>query len=166
MEIKLRKWEMGDIDRICQGVPQVDSQYLRYDFPSPFTKKDALVYIDEAEMVEAKGLGLYRAIVVDGVIIGNVSLNVDLQDTSCATIGYYILKEYYGKGICTKAVKDIIAEALKKCKLKKILAYINTKNVASQRVLEKNGFKLFTTLENETIKDNEIVNVGLYLKEV
>ncbi|MFJ7733166.1 GNAT family N-acetyltransferase [Lysinibacillus sp. NPDC097231] len=73
-----------------------------------------------------------------GNIVGRINL-VDIDATNhCAEIGYRVGEEYGGKGIGARALKLLIES---ESNIKKIKAKTTTNNIASQRVLEKNGFK-------------------------
>lgn len=54
-------------------------------------------------------------------------------------VGYRVGKVYTGKGIASKALK-ILIETMSKQGIKQLLAKTTTNNIASQKVLEKNGF--------------------------
>nr|WP_281284151.1 GNAT family N-acetyltransferase [Candidatus Deianiraea vastatrix] len=65
-------------------------------------------------------------------------------------LGYRLKKSYCGKGIATKISNIVLNYAFEKYpKLNKIIAYIDEKNLASKRVLEKNGFNLITKVETQ-----------------
>ena len=53
-------------------------------------------------------------------------------------VGYWIGKEYWGKGIATQA----LAEFLGYVKMRPLYAHVAKHNIASQRVLEKCGFEV------------------------
>ena len=76
-----------------------------------------------------------RAIVVDQRVVGNVScFKMDGVDA----IGYWIGREWWGKGIATRALTMFLAsEALPR----PLHAWAASSNLASRRVLEKCGFR-------------------------
>jgi RimJ/RimL family protein N-acetyltransferase len=53
-------------------------------------------------------------------------------------VGYWIGKQFWGRGIATSALKDFLAEA----KNRPLYAEVANHNLASRKVLEKNGFTL------------------------
>ncbi|MFE3574486.1 GNAT family N-acetyltransferase [Lysinibacillus sp. NPDC059133] len=74
-----------------------------------------------------------------GNIIGRINL-VDIDTTNdIAEVGYRVGQEYGGKGIGARALKLLLETEIS---VKKIKAKTTTNNIASQRILEKNGFKL------------------------
>ncbi|MGE7928782.1 GNAT family N-acetyltransferase [Lysinibacillus xylanilyticus] len=79
-------------------------------------------------------------------IIGRINL-VDIDTTNdIAEVGYRVGQEYGGKGIGARALKLLLETEIS---VKKIKAKTTTNNIASQRVLEKNGFKQVSTSDDE-----------------
>ncbi len=76
-----------------------------------------------------------RAIVFDGKVAGNIGT---WEADGRRLLGYWLGKEFWGKGIATKA----LSEFLKVEKARPLQAYVAKHNAASIRVLEKCGFKL------------------------
>ena len=59
-----------------------------------------------------------------------------------AEIGYFIAREHWGRGYATEAVGLALRYAFEWLNLRKVYARVYEPNVASIRVLEKNGFEL------------------------
>ncbi|WP_427109020.1 GNAT family N-acetyltransferase [Lysinibacillus xylanilyticus] len=79
-------------------------------------------------------------------IIGRINL-VDIDSTNdIAEVGYRVGQEYGGKGIGARALKLLLETEISVTKIK---AKTTTNNIASQRVLEKNGFKQVSTSDDE-----------------
>ena len=53
-------------------------------------------------------------------------------------VGYWIGKQFWGRGIATSALQDFLAQV----KIRPLFAYVANHNLASKRVLEKYGFTL------------------------
>ena len=97
--------------------------------------------VDEWNIRERHGGDIYRAIVNDGEIVGLVSVRMQYGKQSLdGLLGYMMMPEHCGKGIATKAVRLMLEEAFSLRKLHRISAWVYRPNVASTRVLEKNGF--------------------------
>lgn len=79
--------------------------------------------------------GIVRAIVVDGALAGNVLSWVD-PDSGHREMGYWLGRDFWGKGIATEAVRRYLLEVVER----PIHAEVAIHNIGSQRVLEKNGF--------------------------
>jgi ribosomal-protein-alanine N-acetyltransferase len=74
----------------------------------------------------------------DGTGIGLVVLELE---GGVQEIGYGIIPNERGKGYCTEAVKIAVDYLFLSKPLVRIQAHTNVKNMTSQRVLEKAGFK-------------------------
>jgi len=102
-------------------------------------------------------------------LIGSVELcHLDWFNFKAGEITYRIKKEYRKKGYATEAARLLINYCFKKMKLRKIYADTRPDNKASQRVLEKLGFKLEGRIrEKNFIKGKWIdeLDYGLLKKE-
>ncbi|MGE7945997.1 GNAT family N-acetyltransferase [Lysinibacillus sp. NPDC093688] len=98
-----------------------------------------------------------------GNIVGRINL-VDIDKTNdIAEVGYRVGKEYGGKGIGAKALKLLLETEVS---VKKIKAKTTTNNIASQRVLEKNGFKQVYLSDDEFEMNGQKLQFIDYLLEL
>ena len=72
-----------------------------------------------------------------------------------AELAYIINPEYWGKGYGTEAVGRVVQFLVEEMKIHKIRAGFFAKNVASNRVLEKVGFKQEGYLRDNVLIDGE-----------
>jgi len=79
--------------------------------------------------------GLARAVIADGAVAGNIISWID-PDTGHRLFGYWLGREFWGRGIATEAVRLYLAELTER----PVYADVAAHNIGSQRVLEKNGF--------------------------
>jgi [ribosomal protein S5]-alanine N-acetyltransferase len=85
--------------------------------------------------------GWYFAIVEDGAIAGSLNIgDVIGGPVQLANLGYWIDRDRYGRGLATRAVAEACEFAFGDAGLHRLEAGTLPENVASQRVLEKNGF--------------------------
>ena len=77
-----------------------------------------------------------RTIEVDGIVAGNILCFPLFGKTS---VGYWIGKEHWGKGIASAALKAFVGEL----KMRPLYAAAAADNVGSIRVLEKAGFAIY-----------------------
>lgn len=64
----------------------------------------------------------------------------------------------------TEVVKLMTAFGFKKLRLVRITAHVFSKNKASARILEKNGYKLEGILRKHNLKDGKFSDAFLYAK--
>jgi RimJ/RimL family protein N-acetyltransferase len=76
-----------------------------------------------------------RTIVVDGAVAGNVG---SFPREGRRFIGYWIGRAFWGRGIASDALRDLLADHET---TRPVYADVAVHNVASRRVLEKNGFR-------------------------
>ena len=75
--------------------------------------------------------------------LGNIELSDISQIHKHCEIRYFIgKKDYWNKGIGAKSINKALNVAFNKLKLKKIYAFTYSNNLASQKVLKKNGFNI------------------------
>jgi len=72
--------------------------------------------------------------------LGRILLSDFQNHNTMANIGYFLDRKYWGKGIMTHCVRAVVSFAFKDLKLERIFSTIEVNNVASYKVLEKNGF--------------------------
>ena len=75
-------------------------------------------------------------------LVGRVSLdNIARGAWQNATLGYYVDRDYNGRGIATQAVRGAVEYAFTEGRLHRVQAGAMPRNAASIRVLEKAGFR-------------------------
>lgn len=82
---------------------------------------------------------VYPFLLKSGESIGYVQA---AEAEECWEIGYHIAKKYAGKGYTSEAVEAFLPEIMEKLRITTILGICLKANIPSQKVLEKNGFKL------------------------
>jgi ribosomal-protein-alanine N-acetyltransferase len=81
-------------------------------------------------------------ITVDGGIVGMAGLsNVVRAAFQSANLGYWVAREYNGRGVATGAIGLVLGEAFGRIGLHRVEAGTLVDNVGSQRVLLRNGFR-------------------------
>lgn len=80
----------------------------------------------------------------NGALVGVLNLNGIVRGAfqSCA-MGYWVRSDRAGRGYATEAVKEAVKFAFTELDLHRVQAETLAENVASQRVLARNGFQLF-----------------------
>jgi ribosomal-protein-alanine N-acetyltransferase len=92
----------------------------------------------------AQGTTLPHVILDAGQVVGRITLNGIVRGPfqSCS-VGYWVASAANGRGVATAAVTDIVRVAFEELGLHRVQAETLLHNVASQRVLERNGFVRF-----------------------
>lgn len=126
---------------------------LRDGFPSPYTIDDAQAWL---EMVQTNKNNLLRAICVDGHLAGSVGLHAghDVYRFNYE-LGYWLGQPYWGKGIMTAVVKEMVKKGFAELNAHRIYAGVFSFNKASAAILLKCGFKHEATLHQSVYKNHQ-----------
>ncbi|EKE26418.1 MAG: GCN5-related N-acetyltransferase [uncultured bacterium (gcode 4)] len=74
--------------------------------------------------------------------VGRINLQIlETENSLKADLGYRVDFEKQGKGFANQAISLVLKEAFEKLKVSEVTAGTSRDNIASQRVLEKNGFQ-------------------------
>ncbi|MES2731459.1 MAG: GNAT family protein [Bacteroidota bacterium] len=135
--------------------------------PSPYTMNDAgwfITFVEERKQRYGR-LNDWAIRDENGQLIGGVGFQVEHGIHSHKdAIGYWLAAPYWGKGISTKVVKVVTNIGFQEFGLRRIEAPIFPHNIASARVLEKNGFESEGILKNYHLKKNQPIDVKMYAK--
>ena len=159
----LRKWKPSDLESMVENANNYNvACNLRDAFPYPYTVKDGEEWLEFAQNIE---WGYYFAITIDDKAVGGIGLIIgkDIERKS-SEVGYWLGEKYWGKGIVSSALKGIVEFAFNELELERIFAVPLEHNIASRKVLEKNGFVLEGILRNSVIKSGKLYNQALYAK--
>lgn len=149
----LRRLDANDADEILalRGNPEI----MKY-IPRPLakSKEDAIEHIAMIESKIVDNTGINWGITIKGntKIIGIIGIYKIYAENHRAEIGYMSLPETNGKGYVTEAIKAVLQYGFDNLDLHSMEAIIDPDNIASERVLQKNGF----------VKEAHILENGLW----
>lgn len=164
MDVTLIPWTENnkpDLIRICN---EVNRRYLADRLPYPYTEQDADFWLGRVRKEDGIS-GIFRAICVDGRIVGNISVeqktDVSRRDSE---IGYLLVSPEWSRGIMTSAAGQICETAFRELDILRITGNVYSPNIASQRVLMKNGFVREGIKKNAICKGDHIYDLHIYGK--
>ncbi len=102
-------------------------------------------------LIEQRDAGTGAAFVIldEGQIAGRISLNTIVRGAlQSATLGYWVAADRAGRGLATRAVAAVVDHAFADLCLHRVEAGTLPDNLASQRVLLKNGFERYGHVPN------------------
>ena len=142
-KIKLRKLKLSDVDNIYKNMSK---EIVRWtiNIPWPYKKENAVKFIRKSNYrIKNKKEFVFGIVLKEtDEVIGCVGLHKINWKNKNGEVGYWLGKKYWGKGLTSEAVSLMLRFAFKILKLHRVYAVVFEKNIASRRVLEKNGFKL------------------------
>jgi len=135
----LRPWhpsDVGELARIAND-PRV-SRYITLQFPSPYEREDARLWIDRNRAIEP---AQHFAIVADGDLAGGIGVQPGSDvHRAGAMVGYWLGRGFWHRGIAPDALRTFVPYAFEVFGAIRLWANVFSPNVASMRVLEKAGF--------------------------
>lgn len=160
--IVLRPFEIGDAENIQLYADDVlIACNLRDGFPHPYTLEHAIGFI---EMVTHPTYNaIVRAITLNNEVIGSIGAHFkeDVYKKN-AELGYWLGRPYHGRGIITHCVKELTALVFNNHDIKRIYAETFAENMASHRVLQKNGYVHEATLKQNVYKLNRYLDTYVF----
>lgn len=90
----------------------------------------------------------------DEVFVGWIGLNKVMDDpelTGETEIGWFVDRRYWGQGLATEGALASLSFGFDSLGLDRIIARYRTDNVASGRVMEKIGMRLWRTIPNPEV---------------
>lgn len=161
--IRLRAYATSDIPRLVQLANNKNvSRYLVYTFPYPYTKRDAIWWVDKGAQENG---AVTKAIEFNNEFVGSVGIQPQAGWKShTAEIGYWIAEPYWGKGIATEALRQMTNLGMRELGLRKLFAPVLAPNIASMRVLEKCGYVVEGVLRQEVYKDGVYYDIHHFAK--
>lgn len=168
--IVLRTYEPGDAQELFDAINHSRKHLHPWlEWVDKTTKVEhSLQFIHqslhELNMQESLALGIF----FDGKIAGGVGMhNRDLK-TGRAQVGYWIVKEYEGKGVMNKSLQKFISFLFDKTGLNKIEIHFLPSNARSAKVTAALGFKVEGVIRQSIMRNGmpeDLVITGLLKTE-
>lgn len=161
MDFTLRPWKESDLDSLVKFANNAKIFNNMTDkFPHPYTVEKGKAFIAFATKNTPPDI---LAIDIGGQAVGGIGIHPqeDIHRKN-AELGYWLAEPFWGKGIVTKAVIQMVDYGFRNFDINRIFARPFGTNKASQKVLEKAGFKLEARLEKTLLKNNAYVDELIY----
>lgn len=161
MDIALRLWSPGDLAQLVKhGDNRNIAAHMADGFPSPYTPDEGEKFIRRATGDDPTKI---FAIVYHQEVIGSIGIFPDTDiHRKNAAIAYWIAEPFWGKGVASEAIRKIVHYGFSTFDIIRIYAKPFGTNRASQRALEKAGFKLEATLEKTIFKNGTLLDEMIY----
>ena len=153
--VSLRRWQEGDVEciRLAGTDPEIPQGT---SVPATFTPAEGIAFIHRQWARVHNGEGVTQAIVEAQSDRAIGLMWVALRPQShVGGLGYWIVPHERGHRVATAAVRLVVPWALSALDLRRLEAWVQPENMASQRVLRSAGFveegrlRNFLTIEGE-----------------
>lgn len=163
MEIKLRPWQLADLDNLVKYANNAAiARFMTDQFPHPYTPEHGKIFI---EFATSNPTAKIFAIEVNGEVVGGIGIHpqTDIYRKN-AEMGYWLGEPFWGKGIITQAIGQIVDFAFNNLNIDRVFARPFGSNKASQRVLEKAGFSLEARFSKTFFKNGNYEDELIYAR--
>ena len=160
-DFRLRPWTLEDVEDLTEYANNLKvAQNLTDAFPHPYAIEDAYRFIKMCMELDPPTI---MAIEIEGRASGGIGIHpqTDIHRLN-AELGYWLAEPYWGQGIMTKAISQMVDYAFRTLEINRIFARPFGTNIASQRVLEKTGFILEARFDKTLIKNGILLDELIY----
>ncbi len=163
---RIRPWHPDDAVSLVRHANNPElALNMRDAFPYPYTLADARKWLNT---LGNKRNDMILAIEVNNEAAGGIGLHglTDVYRYN-GEIGYWLSRDYWGRGIMTDVVDVMVEYAFVQTHWLRLFACVFEHNLASMKVLEKNGFRKEAVHRKAVMKAGKLLDEHLYglLKE-
>ncbi len=164
LRIRIRKLQPADAPSIYQGIRHKAVARWMPTVPHPYPKNAAAAFIRRSHREWKAGKAYHFGIALRETdeVIGGIGLNNVERKNNDAELGYWIGKDYWGKGLTAEATKLVLQFGFHQLKLHRIWAKLFEENKKSARVLEKAGLRREGILRHAQFRYRQWHNILLY----
>jgi ribosomal-protein-alanine N-acetyltransferase len=94
---------------------------------------------------------MWRLSVGSGEVIGFCGIQ-PLEETGDIEIGWWLAKQYWGRGLASEAAACALADAFERVGLRRVVAIAVEENRASTRIMEKLGMRYEKRIEHRGVE--------------
>jgi RimJ/RimL family protein N-acetyltransferase len=163
-KVSLRQSIPSDADFFYQMMQNKDFQKYYLSRLLIKSKEEAEKYIKDAEKKASTGYSYCYTILFEKKPVGIMEIYKVNNKDKRAAIGYGVAREYWGKGITTKAIKLALKIMKTELKTHTCEAAAHPKNIPSCKVLENNGFEKVGIAKDYYFDGDKFVDRVLYWK--
>ena len=161
MDFTLRPFSISDLENLVKYANNYNiAKFLTNQFPHPYTEEDGRKFI--SSVANSDPVNIF-AIEVNGEAVGSIGIfpQSDIHEKN-AEMGYWLAEPFWGNGIVTRAIGEIVEYGFNTFEITRIFARPFSTNPASQRVLEKAGFTCEVRLKNAIYKNGNYIDEMIY----
>lgn len=158
----LKEIQDGDIEYVYRGLSDPDvTRYYAVHFPTLEATQEQMEWYAE---LKEQGTGLWWGIYdkAEDIFLGAGGFNSLEKENRKAEIGFWLLKEHWGKGIMQEVMPLVFQLGFEQLNLNRIEGFVESTNTKCKRALEKINFTYEGTMREYEVKNGEAISVDIY----
>ncbi|MCK5449449.1 GNAT family N-acetyltransferase [Candidatus Pacearchaeota archaeon] len=160
-KIELRNQRVSDAKRFFEIL---NNSNFKYFHVCPKDEEAEREFLRRNTKKRKNNLEYNYAILCNGKLVGGCGIKIDQHRTFIGEISYFLDEEYWSKGIVTKSVKILEKIGFQKLGLKRIKILMNLRNIGSEKVAIKCGYKKEGTMKRSIKDRDKFFDAHLYAK--
>jgi len=160
----LRQFKESDLENVFKGLSHPDIiKYYGVSYPSLESTKEQMDFFAGLEKNET---GIWWAICSpeNKTFYGAGGLNSLNKEHRKAEIGFWLLTDFWGKGLMTEAMPLICNYGFENLGLHRIEGLVETNNINCKRAMAKLAFEHEGTMKDCEIKNGKFISLDIYAK--
>ena len=160
----LRQFVESDLPNVFKGLSHPD--IIKYYGVNYKTLEDTRNQMKFFADLEKNKTGIWWAIcsLDNRVFYGAAGLNSLNKEHKKAEVGFWLLTDYWKKGIMTEAIPVVCCYGFEKLGLHRIEGFVESNNINSKRVMSRLDFQLEGTMRDCEIKNDKYISLDIYAK--
>jgi len=132
--------------------------------PRPQNTEELIPFIEKIKTMIASNEGVTWAVSLkdDPKMIGHISFHRIIKEHHRAEVGYMLHPELNRKGIMDEALKAVLHYGFHTMRLHSVEANVHPENIASRKLLEKNGFVCEAHFKEDFYWDGQFLDTVIY----
>ncbi|MDR2806558.1 MAG: GNAT family N-acetyltransferase [Puniceicoccales bacterium] len=160
--LHFKSLQQEDILKIVHLLDDYETILLLTYAPWPYTLKDAIAWFCHVNHMCETGTGSFWGIYdLEEQFLGTCGLSL-FPEHEKAELHYWLGKAYWGKGYGTETAQRIITYAFENINIERLEVNHMSRNIRSQRVIEKCGFRLEGVMRAYIKRFGEFEDVKFY----
>jgi len=162
--LRLRPLKLSDASAIQKAASARKIADTMISLPHPYPAGEAELYVARQQAERKTGHSVTFTIEqkAEGCFCGLVEVRDIDREHSQGELSFWLTVEAWGRGYMSDIVQAVVQYGFEDCGLNRLYAYHMTRNPASGRILEKNGFKQEGLLRQRVRKWGQFEDVALW----
>ena len=162
LRVYLKSLEYGDAEEMAKNANNDEVAFYigrPGEFPHPYTKEDASLFIADAARAYAEKSAFHFGIFLnDGTLVGVCGIHTIYYNDLRGEIGYWLGRSYWGKGYAKEALSLLLGFCFNRLRLNKVYVVVLAFNERSIRLLLSSNFSKDGALRQNTLHGDAFVD--------
>ncbi len=160
----LRQFNENDLENVFKGLSHPEIiQYYGVSYQTLEDTREQMKFFADLELT---GTGIWWAVcsLDNQTFYGAGGLNNLSKAHKKAEIGFWLLTDFWGKGIMTEAMPLICDYGFEQLGLHRIEGFVETDNINCKNAMAKLKFQHEGTMQDCELKDGRFISLDIYAK--